>query len=423
MTNNGNETAKKNKNANSDLDSIIIPQRFIPFDMGIDIDDTANEKLSRYFNQKNYKICEIPPLLKSISADVVFKIELSVSLRLYLFSYGIGVFMLEDNLYHMSEKYAVDYCGYRKKAHKEILEFTHGEISKTIRTTISDLRLIVRNNKFVVRPSASDDWECGGLSYVMTVSYIIKKDKERKDYDKFSDIDKKNLQIMLQPSLAHEEDTMALAEFLTAETDFDPYNFDANQVDAPRNWIRSEDCAIYISWAAVVVYLHDLLGKYMEIIEYLEADLQAMWLYTYCQYINLKSWSQKEKLSSAKLKKEKYNFQRKYNEFISDNDSSVPVYISDIRNELINTSGINHEKDNYMEYIEFCIDETESYEGEQQRKYSIMNEVLLFIIAFIQIAPMLYNGMIGQYNDIQKWPIIIMSFFVVIAVIFIVRKD
>ena len=76
-----------------------------------------------------------------------------------------------------------------------------------------------------------------------------------------------------------------------------------------------------------------------------------------------------------------------------------------------------------MEYIEFCIDETESYEGEQQRKYSIMNEVLLFIIAFIQIAPMLYNAMIGQYNNIQKWPIIIMSIFVVIAVIFIVRKD
>ena len=72
----------------------------------------------------------------------------------------------------------------------------------------------------------------------------------------------------------------------------------------------------------------------------------AKFMYTYCQYINLKSWSKKEKLSSGQLKKEKYNFQRKYNEFISDNDSSIPVYISDIRNELIIISGINHEKEN-----------------------------------------------------------------------------
>ena len=72
-----------------------------------------------------------------------------------------------------------------------------------------------------------------------------------------------------------------------------------------------------------------------------------------------------------------------------------------VRNELINTSGIDHEKDNYVEYINFCIDETESHESEQQRKYSVMNEVLLFIIAFIQIAPMLYEAMIGNYKVLK----------------------
>ena len=130
-----------------------------------------------------------------------------------------------------------------------------------------------------------------------------------------------------------------------------------------------------------------------------------------------------KKITSAQLKKEKYNFQRKYNEFIGDNDSSISVYIYEIRGELIKTSGINREKENYIEYINYCIDETESREGEKQRKYSVMNEVLLFIIAFVQIAPMLYSGMTGGCSNLKMWPIISMTFFVIIAVVFIIKKD
>ena len=75
------------------------------------------------------------------------------------------------------------------------------------------------------------------------------------------------------------------------------------------------------------------------------------------------------------------------------------------------------------EYIDFCIDETESREFEQQRKYSMINEVLLFVIAFVQIAPMLYSALIGEYNDLQLWPIIVMFVLVIVAISFIVRKS
>ena len=76
-----------------------------------------------------------------------------------------------------------------------------------------------------------------------------------------------------------------------------------------------------------------------------------------------------------------------------------------------------------MEYIDFCIDEIEGRELEQQRKYSVMNEVLLFIIAFVQIAPMLYSAMLGEYNDLQLWPIIVMIILVVVAIFMIIRKS
>ena len=117
----------------------------------------------------------------------------------------------------------------------------------------------------------------------MTVSYIIRKDQVIKDYTEFTEIEKKDLQIMLQPSIAHKEDTMAMKEMDELTDPFDPYNFAVDKIEAPKNWIKSEDCSIYISWAAVIVYLKKFNVKYMEILEYLEADLQAMWLYTYCQ--------------------------------------------------------------------------------------------------------------------------------------------
>lgn len=404
------------------IDNIIVPQRFIPFDIGTKINEKYLDDIKSYVDKKGFTSLEIPGLMRTISQDVFLKIAVNTSLKLYIFSYGIGVFVLKDDLYPMNEKYAVDYCEFRKKAHNQILDFKYGEVSTILKEIIDDLRAIVKKEKNI-RPSACDTWEYKGLSYVMTVSYIIKNDKKRNSYSSFNEIEKKNLHIMLQPSLAHKEDTMAMAETKGKNKDFDPYNFEVMHIDEPKNWIHTEDCSIYISWAAVVVYMQGLLDKYMEIVEYLEVDLQAMWLYTYCQYINLKNWSDMKKLSSSKLKKLKYNFQRHYNEFLSDNDSSISVYIAEIRGEMINTSGIDREKNNYMEYIDFCIDETESRELEQQRKYSVMNEVLLFIIAFIQIAPMCYSALLGEYNNLQLWPIIIMIVLVVVAIFFIVRKS
>lgn len=402
---------------------VIIPQRYIPFDLGCSIDEEYKHKIKTYLEESDFKLLEIPGLLGCISTDAILKVEISTALKLYIFSYGIGVFVFEDNLYQIDNKYAVGYCDYRKQAHKEILEFKHGEISDQIKTIISELRTMGCSKKIHIRPSASETWESNGLSYVMTVSYILSKDNKRKDYGILMETDKKNLHIMLQPSIAHKEDTMAMLELEEKDQNFDPYNFEVENNDEPKNWIKSEDCAIYVSWAAVVVYLKNFRGKYTEIMECLEVDLQAMWFFTYCQYLNLRKCMESKKITSAQLKKEKYNFQRKYNEFIGDNDSSISVYIYEIRSELIKTSGINREKKNYIEYINYCIDETESCEGEKQRKYSVMNEVLLFIIAFIQIAPMLYSGMTGGYSNLKMWPIISMIFFVIVAVVFIIKKD
>ena len=402
-----------------EIENMIIPQRFIPFDLGTYIDEPLGKEIQMYCKENHYEVLKKPALLESISSDVRLLIDINkVCLRLYIFSYGIGVFCLEDNSYNLGEKYAVGYCDYRKQAHKEILRDRNQETTQNLMKIIDDLRRIVADKKKNIRMSASKDWEQQGLSYVMTVSYIIKKDKTHNIYKDFDEIEKKDLQIMLQPCLAHMEDTLSVKDY--GDEPFNPYNFDVEEIDEPRNWIKSEDCSIYISWAAVVVYLKYLKGNYMEIIEYLEADLQAMWLYTYCSYNTLKH---QEKLSSSYLKKEKYQFQRKYNEFYADKDSSLPVYITEIRKELLRTSGIEKQKNNYIDYIEYCIEDAGGMEVERQRRYEVINEILLFIIAFLQIAPMLYSAMIGGLENIHIIPVLIMVVIVIIAIFLIIKKD
>lgn len=155
-----------------DIDNIIVPQRFIPFDIGTKITEQYVDDIKSYVEKNGYSVLKIPGLLRTISQHVLLKIIVNASIKLYIFSYGIGVFVLEDNWYSMDEKYAAEYCEYRKKAHNNILNFCHEGCSKVVKEVINDIRKIVKKEKNI-RTSASDKWEYQGLSYVMTVSYVI----------------------------------------------------------------------------------------------------------------------------------------------------------------------------------------------------------------------------------------------------------
>ena len=226
---------------------------------------------------------------------------------------------------------------------------------------------------------------------------------------------------MLEPSIAHAEDSLIYSTAADSENSVE--EIDLTELEEPHDWIRSSDYSVYISWAAVLLYTASSEKMSFSALEYLEVDLQAMWLYTYCLYENLKNYNSGHKLLVSKLRSDLYRFKRKYNEFRNVDDSSAPAYITRLRDELIRTSGIEAYAEKYMEYIEFCITETESINAEKQKKYSWLNEILLFIIAFIQIAPMIYELMTGGYHDIQIMPVITMGIFVIIAIIIIILKD
>ena len=398
----------------------IRPYRNIPFDIGAGLTSVDLDAIKVKATAKGLTEMPVPSLLSRFSKYISLRFTVNDDIRLYIYSFGVGVFTMRDDTFDITnEKFAVEYCESRKKYHHMILNGEH-KYSETIFSIIAWVRECVRTNHKLVRATADENWESHGLSYVMTVSSVQLPNLKTFNYSELDDTEKKNLLIMLEPGIAHQEDTLLFDSEIKPDK-IDPYGIDISHQE-PTNWMRSNDAGLYISWAAVIIYsslIDDNSAKYLE---YMEVDLQAMWMYVYCMYHVMSHKKQKDMKVSA-LKRELFTFKKMYNEFTSPDDSNIAEYFKNIRNELIRTSGIESEKDKYLEYLEFCIEDTVSLNEEKTRKYSIFSEILLFVIAYAQIAPLLYHLLMGEYTNLGTWQIIVVALVAVIGTILIIRKE
>lgn len=79
--------------------------------------------------------------------------------------------------------------------------------------------------------------------------------------------------------------------------------------------------------------------------------------------------------------------------------------------------------DGLNSYIEFLVDGTKAKVQEKQKKFSWMNEILLLIIAYMQVAPTLYDLLCGKIPKVEPVQTIIMIAILLFGVIFIIRKE
>lgn len=403
------------------IDNKIRPYRNIPFDIGCTLDHKDVSAIKEAFKTREIVELPVPQLLKSFSKYILLSFEINADIRLYIYAFGIGVFTLRDDDYDINmERYAVNYCDARKNCHHNILKGEH-KYSHALLSIAECLRKCVSSNHKELRITASSSWEHNGFSYVMTVSAIQLQGISSFDYSKLPDIEQKNLQIMLEPGIAHKEDSMLMDKDIISG-DFDPYDTEIMFTDIPVNWIRSNDMGLYISWAAVLIYSGLVDDNSARYIECMEVDLQAMWMYVYCMYYVLSNAHEKS-IKVSDLKKTLFSFKRMYNEFSDTDDSSVAEYFRNIRDELIRTSGIVAEKDKLIEYLNYCIEDTVCKNEEKARKYSVFSEILLFIIAYVQIAPLVYHLLMGDYVLIGTWQIILTVTIAVIGIVLIILKE
>lgn len=407
--------------------TFIRPYRIIPFDIGGDISKEESKRIIKKYNELNpnsqIQIQPIDKFHQSLSAKLIGGYIITDKILFFVYSFGVGVFSVQDNDFTfegMKSKYAMDYCKSRRLAHKNILnnQATYSEILSNI---MEFVRTQYKAEHEKIRISASPEWENKGLSYVMTVAYV-NTGVDDSSYTNMSDVEKHSLQIMLTPSLAHEEDS-EIIKLLDDEKKCDPYMIDLDTLKEPDNFWKSTNADIYISWAAVVVMQNEVQIGYIGLINSLEVDLQAMWFYTYCLYCNSKISFGARGMLASKLKHIENEFERQYNEFLNYSDSSCPQYVSDIRDELIRTSGIQEEHDKFVEHINFCIDETETLEREHQRKYAWLNESLLFIIAYADIVTTLATNFLSEMYFVGQITFVISAVVIfILGILFIIKK-
>ena len=255
----------------------------------------------------------------------------------------------------------------------------------------------------------------------MTVSYI-NTGNDKNNYSDLSDIGKHSLQIMLTPSLAHEEDS-EIIKLLDIDKVNDPYDIDLDTLTEPQNMWASTNADIYISWASVIVIQNEIQPGYIGLINSLEVSLQAMWFYTYCLYKDLIDSHENKKILASALKRTENNYEQLFNEFLSNNDTSCPQYISDIKNKLVKTSGFIEEHDKYITQIHYRIEEIEAFEKEHQRKFAWLNESLLFIIAYVDIITTLTTTFFGDFSNAGQIVFTIAAAFIfILGLTFIVKK-
>ena len=395
----------------------IHPLRFIPFDVGVELNDKALSAIGKRLATVGYSQIDCPILLRSLSHCLVGGYKSTEKIEVYLYKTGIGVIVFEDSEFPIEqEAFGAAYCEYRRKKHEEIRLFRH-QHSPRIKGLIEEVRKAI--GKCNRRISGYNIWENGGISYVMTVSVIVHPDAVQK-YQSMSDVWKKNMLMMLEPSLAHEEDS--LITHLSQGSDFDPYDFSVEDFRSPVSRIKSKECAIYASWAAVLVLLEEESRSYVDFVKCLEIDLQAMWMYLYCLVADMKDGAHRISRSLKDLRNMSFKIRRYYSDFQDLNDSSAAVYFKETRNELLETSGVCEQYKRCQEYIDHLISETESRYLEGQKKFATMSEALLFIITFAQIAPLCYDLLNGGIQNVAWRPLLVMASIVLVGLILIFRK-
>lgn len=395
----------------------IRPLRFIPFDVGAELNGKALSAIGKRLAAVGYSQIDCPILLRSLSNCLAGGYKSAEKIEVYLYKTGIGVIVFEDNVFPITqEAFGVAYCEYRRRKHEEIRLFRH-EHSSQIKKLIEEARKAI--GKCNRRISGYDTWENGGISYVMTASVIVHPDAVQK-YQSMSDVWKKNMLMMLEPSLAHEEDS--LITYLEQEGEFDPYDFSVGDFRVPVSRIKSKECAIYTSWAAVLILLQEEARSYIDFVRCLEIDLQAMWMYLYCLVAEMKDGSHKGNRSLKALRNMSFTIKRAYSDFLDLNDSSAAVYFNETRDELLETSGVAEQYKRCQEYADHLIAETESRYLEGQKKFATMSEALLFIITFVQIAPLCYDLLNGGVQNVAWRPLAVMASIVLVGLVLIFRK-
>lgn len=365
------------------------PVRIIPFDLGRQLDSMDQSRLTQYADER-FLHKQNSPRQRSILKECFDSFSINAETDAYLYNTGIAVVVITEEPLDLSahrDSFSIPYGENRKRAHSQLFRWEHHD-SPAIREAIDEMRRIVRKHTKKdqsIRKSASVEFENQGLSYVMTLS-LFDTPCGTAGFKNYPDWLRSNLYALLDPSLVYLEDS---SKFETAtDTGFNverilrEISFDVS----PTDYERHRHIGTYMSWAAVVV-VGQLQDTDKDEYTALEVQLQSDWFHVYCIEKNLNSEKKPSKQEIIAYQRQNYELDLLENRLYDFDDSSIPTRVLDIQRGLVETSGLDDSIEHAQRKIKYIL-EREQLESElRQKKLGQSSELLLFVIAFIEIAP------------------------------------
>lgn len=402
------------------------PIRIIPFDLGRKLTekDILDIQLlcANQYDTRPFQLRE-----EAITKDCWNRaILVNNKVTAFIYYTGIVVVSIEDDALNYDGEdmhyFSINYGENRKKAHQLLFDWEHKQ-SETLKLFIRELRSIVDRNtkKRRLRKSGSEEFENSGMSYVMTLSlFDVGKDTlTANQFDGYPAWLKRNISALLDPALLFLEDSSKLGYSLNEFTNLRELLDEIDTSATPCDYEKHRNINTYMSWAAVIAIgqLND-----NDIYEYvaLEMQLQSDWYYTYCIDKSIDESKEFKKNEVIDLQKQAYELDVIVNRIFDFDDSSMPTRVIELQRGLVLTSGLEEQLNHLKRKISYILEREKLNAELKQKRLSHRSEILLFIIAFIEIAPT-----VADYGNRIRPGLgaIINCMIVIIGLIIMVRKE
>lgn len=415
----------------------IKPVRFIPFDLGARLSAKSVADITSHLASKG-SIKELSRMQESILSerDVIncsihpqytngFEVTLSI------FHTGIGVITIKDpeRTYQNDPLFVVDYLNHRKETHKALLNWTH-PCSPLLNELLSKLRKIVRQYHKTIRPSANKNWENKGISYVMTIAFFQEIGTGNSDgiikWEELPHSLQKAIPAILNPSTLLLEDSLILSHDRSLK-DEEILSILDESFKKPADLDQRNHVLTFMSWAAVII-LGNCNESEEEEYTFLEIEIQHHWYYLYCldndlPIADLKS--KKSKLTLEQIMEQKFEAELLEENIKYIDDSSKPERLNPIIEGLIETSGILDVLRKYKRKLAFSEEMLKIRQQSVQKLLSQTSEILLFAVAYLQLAPKMYEIMVKkmtyQHEAVLSFTILLML-FVLGSIVLVLRN-
>jgi len=401
------------------------PVRILPFDLGRPLSAKDMQAIQELRDQK-YKSKSISPRQQSIIKDCFMALDIDTGLSAYIYNNGICVITIEDTPVSFAEDhqtFSIAYGDNRKKAHSQLFKWCH-PASQQIDELIKSLRgIIISNNKKnqSLRISASEDFENKGMSYVMTLSLfdLSKELLPAHGYKNYPRWLKTNICAMLDPALLYLEDSSKFESANEVEFDIKRILSELEVEEELRDYEKHRHVDTYMSWAAVLV-IGDLQHTDIEEYTALEVQLQCDWYYVYCMEKSLEGINPKSKTKIIDYQKCSYELDVLENRLYDFDDSSMPARILEVQKGLVKSSSLQDNINHLQRKLQYLLEREKIDFDMRQKKVGQSTEVLLFVVAFVEVAPTIaewgskYHPLLGP---------ILNALIVALGVILFTRKE